>query len=136
MVITAPRDIDARPILVTLTETLTWRRLYCVFTYIYSLPIEKDICDFRNVSVKLPCVYLCLSSFLWQEFRLPIPIFVLSVPLYFSFPHVWIMEILKTGMEEEMLDKTLPQAYKYHLMQVIFYSLAVKKMTIRRIEVT
>ena len=35
---------------------------FTVFTYIHSLLIEKDICDCRNVSVKLPCVYLCLSS--------------------------------------------------------------------------
>ena len=33
-----------------------------VFTHIYSLQIEKDICDHRNVSVKLPCVCVCLSS--------------------------------------------------------------------------
>ena len=36
--------------------------LYYVFTYIYSLLIEKDICDRQNVSIKLPCVYVCLSS--------------------------------------------------------------------------
>ena len=35
--------------------------LYHVFTCIYSLLIEKDICDWWNVSVKL-CVYVCLSS--------------------------------------------------------------------------
>ena len=29
---------------------------------IYFRLIEKDICDGRNVSVKLPGVYLCLSS--------------------------------------------------------------------------
>ena len=45
-----------------LFETVTWRHLYCIFTHIYSLLIEKDICYCRNVSVKLPCVYLCLSS--------------------------------------------------------------------------
>ena len=31
--------------------------LPCV-TYIYFLLIEKDVCDRRNVSVKLPCVYV------------------------------------------------------------------------------
>ena len=36
--------------------------LYCVFTYIYSLMIEKDICDCWNASFKLPCVCVCLSS--------------------------------------------------------------------------
>ena len=33
-----------------------------VFTYIYSLLIEKDISDHQNISVKLLCVYVCLSS--------------------------------------------------------------------------
>jgi SRP40, C-terminal domain. len=32
-----------------------------VFTYIYSLLIEKDICDCQNVSIKLLCVCVCLS---------------------------------------------------------------------------
>ena len=32
-----------------------WRHLYRVLTYIYSLLIEKDICDCRKVSVKLLC---------------------------------------------------------------------------------
>ena len=41
---------------------VTWRRLYGVFTYIYSLLIKKCICDRRNVSAKLPCVNVCLSS--------------------------------------------------------------------------
>ena len=40
----------------------TWCHLYCVFTYIYSLLILKDISDCQNVSVKLLCVYVCLSS--------------------------------------------------------------------------
>ena len=35
---------------------------YHVFTYIYSLLIEKDICDHQNVLVKLPCVCVCLLS--------------------------------------------------------------------------
>ena len=41
---------------------VTWHHLYCVFTYSYSLLIEENICDCRNVSVRLPCVYLCISS--------------------------------------------------------------------------
>ena len=35
-----------------LLETVTWRHLYNVFTYIYSLLIEKDLRKSRNVSVK------------------------------------------------------------------------------------
>ena len=30
--------------------------------YIYSLLFDKDICDCQNISVKLPCIYVCLSS--------------------------------------------------------------------------
>ena len=33
-----------------------------MFTYIYSLLIQKYICDFRNVSMRLSCVFVCLSS--------------------------------------------------------------------------
>jgi len=35
-----------------------------MYTYIYSLLIEKDICDCQNVSVKLSCVYMC---FLFED---------------------------------------------------------------------
>ena len=48
-----------------------------VFIYIFSLLIEKDICDCRNVSVKLPCVYVCLSSG---------DLFVFSARVSLSFP--------------------------------------------------
>ena len=55
-----------------LNQKKSWRHLYCVFTYAaafllcvhihLNLLIEKDICDCRNSSVELPCVYVCLSS--------------------------------------------------------------------------
>ena len=32
------------------------------FTNIFSLLIQKDLCECRNESIKFPCVYLCLSS--------------------------------------------------------------------------
>ena len=38
-----------------------WHRLYHVFTYFYSLLIEKDVSDRLNVSVKLLCVCVRLS---------------------------------------------------------------------------
>ena len=41
---------------------LMWCHLYCVFTYNYSLLIEKDICDHRNISNNFLCVCVCLSS--------------------------------------------------------------------------
>ena len=46
----------------TSTIYWTWRHFYSVSTYTYSLLIEKDIYDCWNVSVKLPCIYVCLSS--------------------------------------------------------------------------
>ena len=36
--------------------------LYHVSTYIYSLLIEKDICDCQNILINLPCVYVSLLS--------------------------------------------------------------------------
>ena len=42
------------------SKTLMWHHLYRVFTYIYSLLIKKEICDRQNLSVKLPCVCVCL----------------------------------------------------------------------------
>ena len=50
------------------------------FMYVYSLLIEKDICDSLNVSVKLPCVYMCLSSK-----DLFIYFFSIRVSTYFSY---------------------------------------------------
>ena len=60
-----------------------------MFKYIYSLLIEKDICDRRKVLIKLSCVYVCLSSgdiFIFSlSFLFLFPIFVLSVLRYFPF---------------------------------------------------
>ena len=67
--------------------TVTWSRLYCVFTYIYSLLIEKDIFDCRNVPGKLPCVYLYLSS--WDLFFSVSFLFLLlflCYPYFSTFP--------------------------------------------------
>ena len=64
--------------------------LYCVFKYIYSLPIEKDICDHQSVSIKLPCVCMCLLSGYLFIFLVRFSSFfsyfsVLSILWYFSF---------------------------------------------------
>ena len=53
--------------ILTLTEVfLNQKRInFCEQTYVYSILIEKDFCEFQNVSVKFPCallVCLCLSS--------------------------------------------------------------------------
>ena len=44
--------------------------LYCVFTYIYSFLMDKDLCESSNVSIKFPCallVHLCFrpETFFW-----------------------------------------------------------------------
>jgi hypothetical protein len=61
-----------------------WNHLYNVFTYIYSLMIEKDICDCQNISIKLLCVYLCLSF--GDLFVFSVRVF--SFYLYFCKTHV------------------------------------------------
>ena len=42
--------------------TIMWHHLYCVFTYIYSLLIEEEICDCRNISSASVCLFV---SFIW-----------------------------------------------------------------------
>ena len=57
--------------------------IFTVFTHIYSLLIDKDLCESRNISIKCPCallVYLCLSSrdpsIFFSKFHLFIPTFL------------------------------------------------------------
>ena len=58
-------------------KTLYWRHLCHAFTYVHSLLIEKDGCARRNISLKFPCVFVCLSYSdrfnFWQEFSLSFP---------------------------------------------------------------
>ena len=64
---------------------VTWLYLYCVFTNIYSLLIDKDLCESKKISIKFPSallVYMCLSSGNPLFFPLFIPIFVLKKFLY------------------------------------------------------
>ena len=56
-----------------------------VFTYIYSLLIEKDICDCRNVSIKLSCV--CVSL-LPENF-----IFSVRVSSFFSYFLCYVLNL-------------------------------------------
>ena len=51
-----------------------------MFTYISSLLIKKDICDRLKVSVKLPCVCVCLLSG---------DLFILSVIVSSSFSYLF-----------------------------------------------
>ena len=67
------------------SKTLMVCRLYCWFTYVYSLLIEKDICDCRNISIMLP-LFVCafhpeISSFFGKSFFCVISISVVFFPL-------------------------------------------------------
>ena len=63
----------------SVAEIVTGRHLYWLFIYIYSLLIEEDIFDRQNISVKLPCVYVCLSSGYLFIFKIFFLSFFLSV---------------------------------------------------------
>jgi hypothetical protein len=88
-------------------ETVTWRHLYCVFTYIYSFLIEKDLRQCRNVSLKFMCallVYLCLSSRDLSIFSV-IPIFVLfcyfcDIHITFGIPKKLVIQMKPSVMGE------------------------------------
>ena len=44
-------------------SNLIWSHLYCVFLHIYSLLIQKNFRECRNVSAKFPCaLFLCILS--------------------------------------------------------------------------
>ena len=45
-----------------LLGTVAWHHLYCVFTYIYSILIEKDPYECQIVSVKFPCMCIGICS--------------------------------------------------------------------------
>ena len=73
--------------LVALSKTLTWRHLYCVFTYIYSVLIKKEICDCRNISIKFLRVFpLEISSIFGKSFLLSFSVFCAIHILVLSFP--------------------------------------------------
>ena len=51
--------------IITIIRSFRWRHIYCVFEYIYSLRIDKELYESRKVSIKFMCTllgYLCLSS--------------------------------------------------------------------------
>ena len=82
----------AMPMVAFFSKTLLCCHLYLVFTYIYSILIEKETCDRWNISNKFLSVFVCLSSgdlFIFQyEFSLSFPIFFFCVihTSVFSFP--------------------------------------------------
>ena len=67
-------------------RSLAWRHLYCVFIYIYSLLVEKGICECQNVLVKYQCVYVCLwAGDLLIFFCRNFPFLYKSIIVYFSY---------------------------------------------------
>ena len=57
-----------------------------MFTYIHSLLIEKDDCDRQNISIKFPCVCMCLSyGDLFNSFPLFCVVPILSYPYFSTF---------------------------------------------------
>ena len=69
----------------------TMCHFYRVFTYVYSLLIEKDICDCQNIQNKFPCVCVCVP-FLRRSLHFSVrvfpffPIFYVIRTLVLSFP--------------------------------------------------
>jgi hypothetical protein len=67
---------------------VTWRHLYRMLTCIYSLLIEKGLRECQNVSVKIPCICLCLSSEYFFIFRQGFPLFI---PIFITWQHLYTM---------------------------------------------
>ena len=51
--------------------------------HIYSLLIDKDVCDCGNISVKFPCAYVCLSS---RDLFIFFLFLLLCYPYFSTFP--------------------------------------------------
>ena len=78
-------------------KTLMWRHLYLVFTYIYYLLIEKDMCSHQNISIKFQCVCMCLSSRDYFIFLIRVfPFFshFLCYSYFGTFLHTWFLSLL------------------------------------------
>ena len=63
----------------------TWGLLYYVFTYYYSLLIDKDLYESSNPLIKFPCALLC-SSILFA--RVPLFIYIYAVVPYLLCVHI------------------------------------------------
>jgi hypothetical protein len=76
--------------------------VYHVFIYIYSLLIEKDICDRQNM---FPC--MCLSSGDLFIFLKSFPLFVLSALRYFPFHVVTDRRKLENRRNKKQIGEKL-----------------------------
>ena len=59
-----------------------WHHLYCVFTYMYSLLIEKDLCECQNVSIKLLCALSCEDIFIFSVSVSPFYTYICVIYIY------------------------------------------------------
>ena len=96
-----------------LFETVIWCHLYRVFTYIYSLLIEKDLHEYWNGSVKFMCVYLSLSSGDLFIFSVWVSLFY----SYFCYIRTWYFPSQYEGL------------YNYIIIVIIFNSIRSDKTT-------
>ena len=67
-----------------LLETATWRHFYFVFTYVYSIPIEKGLRECRNISVKFSCFYFASHPEICTFFRYELPLFIPIFMIHFN----------------------------------------------------
>ena len=74
---TLPRFLSCKSLVAPL-KAPTWRHLYCMFTYIYSLLIEKGICVRQNISSFHVFLFVC--TFVWRSLQ-----FLVSFPFPFLF---------------------------------------------------
>ena len=74
------------------SESIRWCHLYCVITQIYFPLIKKGICDRQNISVRLPCVYVCLSTG-------DLFIFLVRVSSFFTYVTLSILQYVPFHIE-------------------------------------
>ena len=70
-------------------KTLMWHHLYCEFTYVHTLLIDKDLCEHPNISINFPCSLLYMS-FIQRTLRLIKAIHIYSYFGVILFCHVCV----------------------------------------------
>ena len=73
-------------------NSVIWSLIFSLFTYIYSLLIEKDLCECQNISFKFICVsHLETSQFFIKRFLF---LFLLFCFAYFGIFHFHVVSLL------------------------------------------
>ena len=79
--------------------------LYCVFTYIHALQIDRDLCECRNVLINFPCIFHLETSSFFQKSSL-LSLLVLSVVWYFPYPcflHIFSTNATKSKVDHKII---------------------------------